>query len=128
MIYSKYGGYIINTTSKTTYFPTIAFMGEIGSLGSGVDYISSILRVNHYGSGTIESLLERGQADYRITDRTRFEDFFQSRNLEPIGTNEDIQPWVDWFIEIVGLSESKRLLIEPLKQAYQELGTFSSLS
>ena len=110
---------------QSIHNPHKGYCGEIGSLGSGVDYISSILRVNHYGSGTIESLLERGQADYRITDRTRFEDFFQSRNLEPIGTNEDIQPWVDWFIEIVGLSESKRLLIEPLKQAYQELGTFS---
>ena len=126
---SAYGSWELDSFAPSAFQsihnPHKGYCGEIGSIGSGVDYISSILRVNHYGSGTIESLLERGQADYRITDKTNFEDFFQSRNLEPIGTNDDIQPWVDWFIETAGLRESNRLLFEPLQQAYQELETFS---
>ena len=110
---------------QSIHNPHKGYCGDVGRTGSGADYMSSLVRVNHYQSGTIESLLERGYSDYRINDKKRFQDFFLSRNLEPVGTNVDIQPWVDWFIDIVGQDEAMRLLFNPLHDMYQQLGNYS---
>jgi hypothetical protein len=109
---------------QSIHNPHKGYCGYVGKTGSGADYISSLLRVNHYGSGSIESLLER-PSDYRITDNATFEDFFRARNIWPVGRNEDIVPWVDWFIEKVGVAEAKRLLFQPLKRTYEEFSNFS---
>ena len=88
---------------------------------SGVDYLSSILRFNHYKTGTLESLLERGQSDFRFNNPV---DFFQERNMEPVGQCSDIVGWVNWFIEKVGgMEEARFLLFGPINESYAELDT-----
>jgi hypothetical protein len=85
-----------------------------------LDYRLNLLRFNHYRTGSLESLLERGTSDFRYSD---VETFFRSRNMEPIGVNTDILPWWDWFVELLGEKEARRLVLEPLQEAYANLDT-----
>jgi hypothetical protein len=83
--------------------------------GSGTDYMSSLFRINHYRSGTIETYLERS-GDYRGSSIWRF---YAERNIPPVSENDDIRPWIHWFIKRVGgMTEAKRLLLDPMAKAY----------
>ena len=93
--------------------------GYNAPLQSGTDYISSTWRIQHYKTGTIESILERG-SDARYNDSNLVMTFFKDRNRDPIeGEDFNIFGWVAWFIEKVGEKESKRLLFSPLEKAYK---------
>jgi len=85
---------------------------------TGTDYISSTWRLQHYRTGTIESVLERG-SDYRMTNFDLV-GFFKTRQTGPVvGQDFSIILWVEWFIAKVGEIESKRLLFTPLQEAYE---------
>eukprot|EP00548_Thalassiothrix_antarctica_P005179 CAMPEP_0194140586 /NCGR_PEP_ID=MMETSP0152-20130528/10115_1 /TAXON_ID=1049557 /ORGANISM="Thalassiothrix antarctica, Strain L6-D1" /LENGTH=454 /DNA_ID=CAMNT_0038838889 /DNA_START=331 /DNA_END=1695 /DNA_ORIENTATION=+ len=85
--------------------------------GSGTDYLSSLFRIHHYRSGTLETYLERS-ADYRGSGLWRF---YTERNIrQPVATITDIYPWVDWFTHKVGNDAAKELLFDPFVLYYQE--------
>ena len=90
--------------------------------GSGTDYISSLFRINHYRSGTIETYLERS-GDYRGGSIWRL---YAERNIDPVRTNDDIRPWVSWFIDKVGYDKAKELLLDPMVEAYREMEEYDS--
>lgn len=82
--------------------------------GSGTDYISSLFRIHHYRSGTIETYLERS-GDYRGSSIWRF---YAERNLVPVSENDDIRGWIHWFIKKMGESRARQLLLQPIEVAY----------
>ena len=83
-----------------------------GITGSGYDYISSVFRLHHY-AGTFRSFQER-QNDGR---RDRLQTF-HLRDVEPIGENDDVRPWIKAFVNKVGISKAIELL-SPLEEAYE---------
>lgn len=82
--------------------------------GSGTDYISSLFRIHHYRSGTIETYLERS-GDYRGSSIWRF---YAERNIIPVNENDDIRGWIHWFIRKVGETRARELLLRPIEDAY----------
>lgn len=83
--------------------------------GSGTDYISSLFRIHHYRSGTIETYLERS-GDYRGSSIWRF---YAERNILPSNVNDDIVQWIHWFIRKIGEPQALKLLLQPMEDAYQ---------
>jgi len=94
--------------------PNKLLCGLNGHSGSSQDYISAIFRLHHYRTGTWESFIERGQDRRANMTVSRFTE----RNIEPQLVDDDIRPWIAWFIEKVGQEEAKRLLFHPLSKAY----------
>lgn len=84
-----------------------------GVSGSGYDYIASVFRLHHY-AGTFRSFQER-QNDGR---RTRLQTF-HLRDVEPVGENDDVRPWIKAFVNKVGISDAIELL-SPLDKAYEK--------
>ena len=103
-------------TNVNVHVPNKLLCGMNGNSGSRQDYISSLFRLHHYRSGTWESFIER-VADRRANMTI---DRFLERNIKPRLIDDDIRPWIKWFVEKVGMDEAKRLLVKPLAQAYQE--------
>eukprot|EP00543_Licmophora_paradoxa_P000031 CAMPEP_0202449246 /NCGR_PEP_ID=MMETSP1360-20130828/7993_1 /ASSEMBLY_ACC=CAM_ASM_000848 /TAXON_ID=515479 /ORGANISM="Licmophora paradoxa, Strain CCMP2313" /LENGTH=201 /DNA_ID=CAMNT_0049067109 /DNA_START=325 /DNA_END=929 /DNA_ORIENTATION=+ len=100
--------------------PNIRVCGRNGYTGSRADYMSSLFRIHHYSSGTVESFVERG-SDRRAATPLSWERFL-SRNVEPAIRDTDIRAWVPWFVDTVGgEQEARRLLVEPMKEAYDEM-------
>jgi hypothetical protein len=86
--------------------------GYNGFTGSNADYISSSLRVNHYASGALEARgRDRRQAHTTFTR-------FQERNIDPVSIDNYLRPWFEWFLEEVGQSDAKRLLVGPLNELF----------
>jgi hypothetical protein len=90
-----------------------------------IDYISALLRFHHYRTGTLESIVERGARDFRF-DANQVESFFIERNKEVghAGENDDIRDWMEWFVELVGEQEVRRLLTDPMDKAYASFSNF----
>lgn len=86
-----------------------------GRSGSGADYISSILRINHYCTGTVEGYFER-TGDFRGHGT---KEFLETRLFAPEGHNNDVLPWIDWFLAKVGAAAANDLLFEPLLDVYK---------
>jgi len=84
-----------------------------GVSGSGYDYISSVFRLHHY-AGTFRSFLER-QNDGR---RTRLQTF-HLRDVDTVGENDDVRPWIKTFVNKVGIPNATELL-SPLDKAYEQ--------
>ncbi|KAI2508382.1 hypothetical protein MHU86_6056 [Fragilaria crotonensis] len=82
--------------------------------GSGTDYISSLFRIHHYRSGTIETYLERS-GDYRGSSIWRF---YAERNIVPVNENDDIRGWIHWFIRKMGETKARELLLRPMEESY----------
>jgi hypothetical protein len=94
--------------------------GVNGHSGSNADYLSSVFRLNHYSSGSLEAYVERGN-DRRANHQGVSFKRFQSRNeINPQHQDDDIRPWIQWFVDKVGIAEAKRLLVEPLNSAYED--------
>ena len=103
-------------TNINVHVPNKLLCGSNGNSGSRKDYISSLFRVHHYRTGTWESFIERA-ADRRASMTV---DRFMERNIEPKVIDDDIRPWIGWFIEKVGKDEATRLLVDPLAEAYDQ--------
>jgi hypothetical protein len=101
-------------TNVNVHVPNKLLCGMNGNSGSRQDYISSLFRLHHYRSGTWESFIER-VADRRANMTI---DRFMERNIKPRLIDDDIRPWINWFVEKVGMDEAKRLLVNPLAEAY----------
>jgi hypothetical protein len=97
--------------------PNRRICGYNGKSGSGADYIASALRINHYVAGSVEQYAERS-ADFRGSLLSRF---VNERHFEPVGVNNDIDYWIDWFIQKVGMADAEKLLFKPLLRANKEL-------
>lgn len=108
---------------KTVHVPNRLYCEDT----DGKDYIASLLRINHYVTGTLEMLLARRSFDYRYNQSFSATQnaltFFRARNFEPIGVNNDVVGWIEWFVELVGKAEAQRLLLEPLAVAYKRIDT-----
>jgi hypothetical protein len=88
-----------------------------GVSASGTDYISSVLRVNHYMAGSAEQYAERN-VDFVEDDFVRF---LTDRNFDPVGVNRDLDYWIDWFIKNVGMALAEKLLFKPLLRTHKEM-------
>jgi hypothetical protein len=93
--------------------------GMNGLTGSGADYIASVFRLYHFSAGTLETHVERIK-DRRATGRNISFSRFQHRNVKPLYEDDDIRPWIPWFVEKVGMAEVQRLLVNPLRERYNE--------
>ena len=97
---------------RTIHSPLAQVCGKHADKYIGFDYISSIFRLHHY-AGTPESF------DERMHDaRKGRNESFSKRNVDPIGENDDVRPWIAAFVKKVGITEAQRLL-QPLKDAYK---------
>jgi hypothetical protein len=101
--------------------PQKRICGLNGHTGSNADYIASVFRINHYSSGSLESHVERAN-DRRSPNKNVSFHRFQSRNIDPVFEDDDVRPWIQWFIDKVGIMEAKRLLVDPMKEAYNKFG------
>ena len=97
--------------------PQKRICGLSGHTGSNADYLASVFRINHYSSGTLETYAERAN-DRRSSNQNLTFSRFQSRNVAPIYEDDDVRPWIQWFVDKVGIEEATRLLVKPLKKAY----------
>jgi hypothetical protein len=104
--------------------PQQRICGWNGFTGSNADYLASVFRINHYSSGSLESHVERAN-DRRNSNRNVSFTRFQARNLDPINEDYDLRPWIQWFVDKVGIQEAKRLLVNPLSEAYRHFGKHS---
>jgi hypothetical protein len=104
--------------------PQQRICGWNGFTGSNADYLASVFRINHYSSGSLESHVERAN-DRRNSNRNVSFTRFQDRNVDPVFDDYDIYPWIQWFVDKVGLEDAKRLLSNPLKDAYTHFGQHS---
>jgi hypothetical protein len=104
--------------------PQQRICGWNGFSGSNADYLASVFRINHYSSGSLESHVERAN-DRRNSNRNVSFTRFQVRNLDPVNEDFDIRPWIRWFVDKVGMEEAKRLLANPLSEAYKHFGKHS---
>lgn len=84
-----------------------------GISGSGYDYISSVFRLHHY-AGTFRSFQERQNDGRRTRSQT-----FHLRDVEPVGENDDLRPWIQAFVNKVGIADAVELL-SPLDRAYEQ--------
>lgn len=88
-----------------------------GVSDSGTDYISSVLRVNHYRAGSAEQYAERNE-DFVEADFVRF---LTDRIFDPVGVNHDLDYWIDWFIKNVGMALAEKLLFKPFLRTHKEM-------
>ena len=96
---------------ETVRNPNHFICGRNGKLGRGADYISSLLRVNRYPRGTMESIAESGGFQTRSSVVSEFE---RAGDFEVYGHDTKIQPWVGWFEDSAGSDAAASLLWEPL--------------
>ena len=82
-------------------------------------FLSSLFRIHHYKAGTVESYLERA-GDWRGGGLWRF---YFDRNVNTLGENSDLVFWFKWFVDKVGADSADRLLLQPLNDTYNEIGT-----
>jgi hypothetical protein len=88
-----------------------------GASDNGTEYMSSVLRVNHYVAGSPEHYAERN-VDFVEDDFVRF---LTDRNFNPVGVNRDIDYWIDWFIKNVGMALAEKLLFKPFLRTHKEM-------
>ena len=110
-----------NQEVQNIHNPKKRICGVNGQIGSNADYLTSVFRINHYSSVSLELHVERAK-DRRANNKNITFSRFQSRNVEPVYEDDDVRPWIQWFVDKVGLDEAKRLLVDPLKKAYDEFG------
>ena len=108
--------------NMNVHVPNKVLCGMNGQTGSRQDYIASLFRLHHYRTGSWESFIERA-ADRRAN---MTEERFMERNIEPKIIDDDIRPWIGWFVEKVGINEARRLLIQPLAAAYEKFRDVST--
>ena len=106
--------------------PNHLVCGNNGNSGSRADYIASIFRINHYKAGTLQAFLERS-GDRRQGNMSLLERF-RARDIEPILYDDDIVPWVSWFVDKVGVQLANELLFDPLLEAYRLYGNATKLA
>ena len=86
--------------------------------GSSADFISSILRIHHYRSGTAAMQWERSN-DYRgpLHQRAYNTDMVVLQN-----NNTDIADWYPWFLDKMQHNTTlvNQLLLDPLHELYNE--------
>ena len=87
--------------------------------GSGADYVSSLFRLHHYKAGTVEAYLERA-GDWRGGGLWRF---YFDRSADAVGENSDLTQWFRWFVDKVGREAADRLLLQPLNDTYNRIGS-----
>ena len=92
--------------------------------GSGADYISSLFRIHHYKAGTVEAYLERA-GDWRGGGLWRF---YFDRSADTVGENSDLKHWFKWFVDKVGREAANRLLLQPLNDTYNEIGSLRHIT
>lgn len=101
--------------------PQKRICGLNGHSGSNADYLASVFRINHYSSGSLETHVERAN-DRRSNNQNLTFSRFQSRNVDPVNEDDDVRPWIQWFVDKVGRDEAIRLLADPMKKLYAEFG------
>ncbi|KAI2501200.1 hypothetical protein MHU86_13274 [Fragilaria crotonensis] len=101
--------------------PQKRICGLNGHSGSNADYLASVFRINHYSSGSLESHVERAN-DRRSSNQNITFSRFQTRNVFPVHEDDDVRPWIKWFVDKVGIDEAIRLLADPMKDAYAVFG------
>jgi hypothetical protein len=104
---------LVDEQVVTIHNPLKAVCPRNGVSGSGYDFIASLFRLNHF-AGTFRSFRER-QNDGR---RKRLI-LFHERDVEPVGENDDVRPWIKAFMEKVGIQAAIELL-SPLDRAYEK--------
>jgi hypothetical protein len=83
----------------------------------GSDYKPSVLRVNHYISGSPEQFAER-RGDFRGSE---LKQLFAPHHLNVSAINKDIDYWIDWFIKKVGMTMAEKFLFKPLSRTNKEM-------
>jgi hypothetical protein len=100
---------------ETIHNPYVKVCGKNGKYSSGMDYIASVLRVNHY-VGSLESYMER--AKDRRGSRTIAA--YQKRNERYLPVEEEpddsIDSWFDRFLLKVGEDTVADLLLKPISE------------
>jgi hypothetical protein len=104
---------LVDEQVVTIHNPLKAVCPRNGVSGSGYDFIASLFRLNHF-AGTLPAFRER-QEDHR---RTRLSEFHE-RDVDPVGENDDVRPWIKAFVKKVGIQAAIELL-SPLDRAYEK--------
>ena len=104
---------LVDEQVVTIHNPVKAVCHPNGVSGSGYDFIASLFRLNHF-AGTLRAFRER-QDDHR---RTRLNQFHE-RDVDPVGEDDDIRPWIKAFVTKVGVQAANELL-SPLDRAYEQ--------
>ena len=99
----------------TIHSPLAQVCGKHADKYIGYDYILSIFRLHHY-AGMPESFDERMHNAWKGRNES-----FSKCNVEPIGENDDVRPWIAAFVKKVGITEVQWLL-QPLNDAYKNMG------
>jgi hypothetical protein len=102
---------------ETIHNPYVKVCGKNGMFSSGMDYIASVLRVNHY-VGSLESYMERGGAkDHRgprnIAAYKKRNERYLPAEEEP---DDSIDSWFDRFLLKVGEDTVADLLLKPIRE------------
>ena len=101
---------------KSIHNPTTILCGTNGKFGSGKDYISATLRLNHY-VGTAESFLERsGDVRRKHLSTANLEE--KNKQLGPVEVDDDIRPWLTALVKVLGEKQVEQLLLDPLRISY----------
>lgn len=114
------------TYVQTIHNPNWKLCGDNGASTSGTDYISSVLRLNHY-VGTYEAYTERkadGRGDHRSVEdwhaKNGRESKLRAANESIIPDEGDLRPWLATFVNHVGSVANARYLTWRLAEAYDE--------
>ena len=100
----------------TSHIPNRYACGYNGPYGSGADYLSSILRINHYVSGTIESFLERSH-DWRGRSLSKYYERSNTmvQNVTPTTTHtNEIHDWLPLFTNKMKQNDVALKLLQPI--------------
>ena len=104
--------------TSTIHNPFPKFCGYNGKWTSGVDFISSILKLSHY-IGSLESFMERGSGAGSWINKQN-EDVWKGRNQQSSPYTDKVDTsmgrWVDVFLSRVGKDVGEELLFEPLRR------------
>ena len=105
------------TNWETIHNPYVKVCGKNGKFSSGMDYIASVLRINHY-VGSLESYMERGGGKERrglrnIANYKKRNERYLPAEEEP---DDSIDSWFDRFLSKVGEDMAENLLLKPMRE------------
>jgi len=80
----------------------------------GADYIASLLRIQRYAVGPLESYLETHFELHALEE-------YQRIQFDAQGNDTSIQPWLHWFTHKVGPKVAMKLLWHPLRKNVWEV-------